>query len=234
VTRRAPARPAAWHATATGKLRLESDRDAVEREFPSLTFQLDAEGNVALEGDVTVQIGERHEIFRTARVGVRFPPDYPARGPLATVAPGTFIAHAGRTFSDRHIDEHGVCCLELGSSWDSGDPNALVSWLRNFVLFIHRQFIYDRNGGVWPGPEWKHGADGWAQFVEESLEQFGLVPKFVANIMGPSTGRRAPCPCGSGRPFAQCHKTTVSGVIRSVPDRERWAVARKLAKRAVG
>jgi hypothetical protein len=229
VTRRVLTKRTAWHEGAIGKRRFESDRDAVEMEFPTLAFCIDEDGNVTLEGDVTIEIGKKHEIFRTARVIVRFSPDYPARGPLATVAPGTFIAHPGKTFSDRHIDERGVCCLELGSSWDSGDANGLVRWLRNFVLFIHRQFIYDRNGGVWPGPEWKHGTDGWVQFVEESLEQFGLVPKFVASVMGSSTGRRGPCPCGSGRSYAQCHKTTVADVLRSVPDRERWAVARKLS-----
>jgi hypothetical protein len=189
----------------------------LEHEFPQLTFGV-SDGIAKLVGPVSVNIGKRYEIIRTAEVRVEFPAAYPNSEPDGFIAKGTFAPHPGKLFADRHMSKGGWCCLELPaeSSWDPKDPDGLRKWLTNFVLFIHRQFLYDINGGKWPGPEWEHGARGWAQFVRRNLDK-KYWPIFIDIARSVPGLRRQACPCGSGKSFAQCHKHFVDEFMARLP-----------------
>lgn len=210
---------AQWHAAADGQARLQSDLAMVATEFPSLKFSLDKDNYATLTGTIAVNIGKGHEIIREANVTVLFDRDYPQSEPDGFIAKGTFYPRPGKLFADRHMSKGGWCCLELPaeSSWDAKDPDGLRKWLTNFVLFVHRQFLYDINDGVWPGPEWEHGSRGWAQFVLEKMNP-ELLGAFVGLIRGARHRRKDACPCGSGKRFAPCHKRELDQLLSVLPN----------------
>jgi hypothetical protein len=209
--------------------RLRRDIATAIAEFPSLQLVEEVGGKITLQGEVPVTIGTKHGIIRTANITVRFVSNYPKSEPQGWIEPGTFNSHDGKTFFDRHIASDGRCCLDLPvmSSWTSRDPDALVKWLCNFVLFVHRQFIYDLNGGRWPGPEWKHGSHGWAQYV---VEQVGpnVVPTLLSVFRGNPPPRKSPCPCGSAIIWAHCHKRSVNDIIKALPFDDRQEIMKLL------
>jgi hypothetical protein len=219
----------AWYLTPRGRARLESDKKLLAPKYACLEFFPDDEF-VSIYGNISVAIGTRHGIVRTAPVLIVLPRNYPQAGPWAFIDPETFKVHSGKTLSDRHFGADGNCCLEIVSSWNADEPNALLRWVENFVLFIHRQFIYDGNGGVWPGPEWKHGLSGRIQFVEESLSP-NLIGAFACSILTEPPRRKSPCPCGSGKPYAACHKRQVNELVSKLPSAKRKDVAVALQRR---
>jgi hypothetical protein len=209
-----------WYEGAAGRSRLQADLDMVAGEFPSLELTYTKTRKYAiLKGTIAVNIGSRHEIIREAPVSVMFPSDYPNVEPDGFISEGTFAAHPGKMFADRHMTETGWCCLELpaDSLWDANDPDALRKWLTNFVFFVHRQFLYDINGGIWPGPEWEHGDKGWAQFILEKIDTL-LIPVFMRRLRESPYQRHSPCPCGSTNVFAQCHKRDLDHLLKQLPN----------------
>lgn len=212
------AAPTQWHTTDAGRQRLDLDLAMLKAEFPSLTFAVESNGTAKLKGPVSVNIGKRHGITRTAEAAVAFESDYPKSEPIGYLRKSTFKPYPGKTMSDRHMSEDGWCCLDLPgtSSWEPSDQDGLRKWLTNFVLFVHRQFLYDIIGGKWPGPEWEHGAGGWAQFVRLHLNRrYWQVLVDVVRAVPGVRGR--PCPCASGKPFAKCHKRFVDAFLRRLP-----------------
>ncbi len=212
------AAPIQWHTTDAGRQRLELDLTVLKEEFSSLTFSVEDDGTAKLEGPVSVSIGNRYGIIRTAEAIIAFEADYPKSEPIGYVQKDTFKPHPGKTMKDRHMSEGGWCCLNLPgtSSWDPSDEDGLRKWLTNFVLFVHRQFLYDINGGKWLGPEWEHGTRGWAQFVRLHLDR--RYWQILVDIARAVPGlRRRPCPCGSGKPLAGCHKRSVDAFLRRLP-----------------
>ena len=138
--------------------------------------------------------------------------------PIGFIEKGTFAPHLGKIFADRHMNEHGWCCLNLPaeSSWDTNDKDGLRKWLTNLVFFIHKQFIYDATGN-WPGPQCEHGSGGWAQYVEKTLDPI-FIPAFIGLARGTAYGRNDPCPCDSGSQFAQCHKRMLDDLFATLPN----------------
>lgn len=208
-----------WHEGTRGQSRLHSDRAMVAAEFPSLKLVFTKNNDAALVGTIAVNIGKRHEITREAKVSIIFDNNYPNSEPDGFIEKGTFSPLPGKLFADRHMHKSGWCCLELPaeSSWDPKDPDALRKWLTNFVFFVHRQFLYDINGGVWPGPEWEHGEKGWAQFVLEKMDS-RLMTAFVDLLRGKHYRRGDICPCGSAKRFAQCHKRDLDQLLALLPN----------------
>lgn len=217
--------------TGEGRRRFDLDWAAVSAKYRSLDYLREGSA-LCIYGNITVQIGTRGDILRTAPILVVLPLNYPISEPLGFVDPETFKKHPEKSLSDRHFNEQGRCCFELISSWDPGDERALFKWIENFVLFIHRQFIYDANGGRWPGPEWKHAGDGWIEYVEETLPAL-LIPALASAIVWRGPRRRAACVCGSGKSYASCHKREVDNVIGQIHSLHRREVGRKLLARHV-
>jgi hypothetical protein len=194
---------------------LAHERALVEREYPTLTYRIDDEaGSVHLEGTLVYRLA--CGIPRDVPVRIDFPFDYPRREPRALDVAGLFEHSLDRHFAT----DDGVCCLWLPpkSRWDPSDPNTLLTFLDEVVVFFDRQLVYDAGGRVeWPGPQYGHRLDGYEQWI---AEEFGdeqalriFVPILKAHV---KIGRNEKCPCGSGRKFKKCHNEKIEQIRRGV------------------
>jgi hypothetical protein len=184
------------------------DRALVAKFYPSLEFRMDSEKEIAsLEGALilTAECGIRTEIATV----VRFPWDYPGTEPVPFDAAKRFHAAPGKHLTDRHLGSDGQCCLWLPpcSLWDSANPEGLREFLDELAVFFDRQLIYDVTG-IWPGPSYDHGIDGYLEFIRERLGDDSRFSDLLIPIitMQSEVGPNAPCPCGSGKKFKKCHR----------------------------
>ncbi|MFY9619721.1 MAG: SEC-C metal-binding domain-containing protein [Pyrinomonadaceae bacterium] len=213
--RREAARTKTWFERAEGATRLAYDQQLVAREYPSLSFRIDREsGDVYLEGNLVYR--SESGIPTEVPVQVNFPFDYPNREPRAFDVAGLFEHSLDRHFAN----DEGACCLWLPpkSRWNPSDPDTLLTFLDEVVLFFHRQLIYDATGRKnWPGPQYGHRIDGYEQWIaevfgkEDALRAF--VPILNANL---KVGRNDRCPCQSGRKFKRCHAEILEDIRRNV------------------
>jgi len=210
---RTSSRPKAWYERASGAARLSHDRALVAGHYPTLSYRInEGEGRVYLEGPLIYVAG--CGIPTEVELRVDFPFDYPNGEPLAFDAADRFLPHD----MDRHFStKEGCCCLWLPpkSRWDPKDPDALLTFLDEVVVFFDRQLVYEAGGRVaWPGGEHAHGDVGYLEWV---AEEFGgdtaavtaLAPVFSGAV---SVGRNDPCPCGKGIKFKRCHAPAVERV----------------------
>jgi hypothetical protein len=210
------ARAKAWYERGEGVARLAHDRALVLREYPTLSYRIDeVAGAIYLEGTLIYRLA--CGIPTEVPVRIAFPRDYPRREPRAFDVARRF-AHG----LDRHMAiDDGACCLWLPpkSRWDAGDPDTLLTFLDEVVVFFHRQLVYDAGGQVeWPGPQYGHRFDGYEQWI---IEVFGdehalraFIPILKAHL---KIGRNEGCPCGSGRKFKKCHNEKIEQIRRGVP-----------------
>lgn len=202
--------PAPWYARDDGA-RLSHDRALVARGYPELDLRVDAERRrVTLEGHVVLKEATSGIPTRLA-TRIEFPPDYPAREPVAFEVGGRFPRGG-----DRHINEDdGSCCLWLPpkSKWNSADPDALEDFLNEVASFFERQLVYEASG-QWPGSQWDHGLAGYAEFVLEQLDGSSAVLDVLATTGEP--GPNARCPCGNGRKYKRCHSAAVARVEHAI------------------
>lgn len=219
-----------WYELKDGA-RLTHDRALIAERYPGLSYRIHAvskrvflEGNLILRGDAGVP--ERIEIR------IEFPDHYPREEPT--------VSEVGERFPhilDRHFHPNGACCLWLPpkSCWKGHDPDGLLSFLDEVVLFFDRQLICDVVG-YFPGPQWAHGYAGYIEYVQEHLRDHrlfvALVPVFTNDL---NPGRNDVCPCGSGRKFKHCHLDTVETIRLEVGSERLQAafrdfVASQLAK----
>lgn len=209
-------RAKAWYERGEGVARLAHDRALVEREYPTLEYRMDDEtGSAHLEG--TLVYLAACGIPTEVPIRIDFPFDYPRREPRAFD-----VARRFEHGLDRHLStDEGACCLWLPpqSRWDASDPDTLLTFLDEVVVFFDRQLVYDASGQVeWPGPEYGHRVDGYEQWIaeefgdEEALRAF--IPILNAHV---KVGRNEKCPCSSGRKFKKCHNEKIEQIRRGVP-----------------
>lgn len=195
--------------------RLERDRAIVAKLFPDWLWQFD-HGNATVEGVLTILYPSG--ISKSVDVLIHFPVRYPEREPAVYDIKHLFKPLPGRDLLDRHLNEHGFCCLWLSalSGWNLASEDALLTFLAQVVIFFDRQFIYDITG-KWPGPEWPHRNEAYALMVRERLgdELFSWFIGLVAGNKAPN--RNAECVCGSQRAYKICHKPIAAELIRIVP-----------------
>ncbi len=124
--------------------------------------------------------------------------------------------------SDRAMAEH----LRSDAAFDRNDTLAALSHIRQAV---------EHDAG------WKPGADrlGLFAFVQgdgqQALRLWRNIPQrqpicqtlttIMASGSGPSVGRNAPCPCGSGRKFKQCHQLKPSAPTATAEANWLWSKA---------
>ena len=205
----------AWYERGEGVARLAYDRALVQREYPTLGYRIDENaGLVHLEGILVYRAA--CGIPTEVPVRIDFPRDYPQHEPRALDVAGLFEHSLDRHFAT----DDGECCLWLPpkSRWDASDPNTLLTFLDEVVVFFHRQLVYDAGGQVgWPGPQYGHRIDGYEQWItEEFNDQQALrifIPILKAHL---KIGRNDKCPCGSGRKFKKCHNEKVEQIRRGV------------------
>jgi hypothetical protein len=208
-------RAKAWYERGEGVARLAHDRALVLREYPTLGFRIDEEsGSVHLEGNLVYRAA--CGIPTEVPVRVDFPQDYPLHEPRALDVAGRFEHSLDRHFAT----DDGVCCLWLRpmSRWDALDPDTLLTFLDEVVIFFHRQLVYDAGGQVeWPGPQYGHRLDGYEQWITEEFGDEGALSIFIPILKSHrKIGRNERCPCGSGRKFKKCHNEKVEQIRRAV------------------
>ncbi len=134
----------------------------VNEHYPGLAFHLDSEGRqMCLEGDFILEAD--CGVPTPIRIRIEFRSNYPVTEPVAYDAAGYFP-----TSLDRHILKDGQFCLWLPpcSPWNKDDPHRLLRFLDEVTVFLERQLVYDATGGtMWPGPQYKHGTDGYEEFM---------------------------------------------------------------------
>jgi hypothetical protein len=206
-----PARP--WYRRDNGA-RLAADTALVAENFPTLAFRIDEEAQlVLLEGPIVID--SACGIGTSIETKLIFPRSYPDVEPFAYDATQRFKPYAGKSIEDRHLYATGQCCLWLPplSLWSPSNPNALRDFLDQLVVFFDRQLIYD-DSGVWPGPAYEHGEQGYRQFIKEELQNDAaladaLSPAILRRV---SIGRNECCPCGSELKFKKCHLRIVEAI----------------------
>jgi len=203
-----------WYERDQGS-RLAHDRALVDEHYPELRYRADDyAGRVWLEGTITL----RTESGIPTRIDTRveFPEDYPSQEPRVYETAGRFPRDP-----DRHLLSDGRCCLWLDpeSKWDSEDPDALLSFLDETVLFFERQLIRELYPDApWPGGQRAHGAAGYLEYVQELLDGNRRLLTSLTPVLagGVRVGRNAPCPCGGGSKYKNCCMGRVQEIKRRV------------------
>lgn len=139
----------------------------------------------------------------------------------------------------RHLFADGSFCMGFGMTGPPPllDANTAASWWALLRGYLELQVIADLTGEWDPRYERAHGKE--AVFVEEILEHVTLVFPWIREAIqsgairpseraGRVTGRRAPCPCGSGRQVRDCHEQVLASVlegaeIRGQLEEQAWA-----------
>lgn len=194
-----------------GSARLAHDAAIVLEMQPGLRHEEQADGRMALVGEIEVRTesGVPHRI--PSRID--FPPDYPRTEPVA-LETGNRFPHT----TDRHFysKPDGRCCLwlDVASEWRPRDPDALRHFLDQLATFYHRQLILDVDlDAGWPGREHVHGG---AAYVEHLMGRWGMSRGALRRMTPALEGRvsrSGRCPCGSGRRFRRCHQTEVDEFV---------------------
>jgi hypothetical protein len=209
-------RPKAWHERSEGIIRLAHDRALVAREYPTLNYHIDDDsGVVTLEGKLVYRAA--CGIPTEVPVRIDFPFDYPHHEPLAYDSGGLFEHSADRHFAT----DDGQCCLWLPpkSCWNPTDPDTLLTFLHEVVVFFDRQLVYDATGRKnWPGGNYGHGIGGWREWIAEVIGDDRVLQVFIPILKSnEKVGRNESCRCGSGRKFKRCHADVIENIRRKVP-----------------
>ncbi|MGA9142171.1 MAG: SEC-C domain-containing protein [Candidatus Acidiferrales bacterium] len=179
-----------------------------------LAFRIDGETQlVLLEGSLAIR--SDCGISTSIETKLIFPRNYPEVEPRVFDATQRFKPYPGKTIEDRHLYSTGQCCLWLPpqTPWRSSNPYALRDLLDQVVVFFDRQLIYD-DTGVWPGPAYAHGEQGYRQFIQEELQNDpdltdALTPVILRKVL---VGRNESCPCGGILKFKKCHLRIVEEI----------------------
>jgi hypothetical protein len=227
-----PTRPESqsWYERDDGA-RLDQDQALIAEHYPELHFQVDHEKS-RVEIDGLLRLVADCGITTPIHVRLVFPDDYPDAEPRAFDI-GARFPHD----SDHHFFTDGQCCLwlDLDSGWDRSNPNALLSFLDQLVLFFDRQLTYEATGS-WPGGERPHGRNSATIDLvldlinRDSQLLDALMPTFANRS---TVGRNSSCPCGNAKKFKRCHLGIVEHVSRRIGlDRLRQAAQWQLASQS--
>jgi hypothetical protein len=182
----------------------------LEAEHPRLALEFLSQRGAEAKGVVELECpdGTLEEI----RVRIVFPPDHPAVGPVAFDA-----AKRWTPALERHIlGDHSFCLyLEGVQAPDVATTAGLAGWLRDLVLFLQQQLIFDATGRF-PGPEWAHGRAAYAQHLIDLLDDVPLERRhtFLDAVWDGKAERNWPCPCGSTRKVKRCHLDQIAEIKR--------------------
>lgn len=190
-----------WHERDRGS-RLAHDKALVGEHYPGLLYRMDDYSRrVSLEGGITLRTESGIPIKMAARV--EFPGEYPNREPVVYETAGRFPRDP-----DRHMLPEGRCCLWLRpeSKWDPKDPDSLLHFLDETVLFFERQLIHELYPDApWPGGARAHGLLGYAEYISDLLGDDSLLSALTPVLTGVvRVGRNTLCPCGSGTKYKRC------------------------------
>lgn len=201
-----------------GDARLDHDKAIVAELAPDLHHEVQADGHMALVGDLVVKT-DSGVPFRIA-TQIDFPDAYPEREPIARD-----IANRFSHEDDRHFSRGDECCLwlDVETKWRPRDPDALRIFLHELVIFFTRQLIIDAQPTKgYRGPQRAHGG---AAYVDHMVERWRMplteLPRMRKALAG-EVSRNARCPCGNGNRYRKCHREQILQFrTRIDPDRLR-------------
>lgn len=205
--------------TADVLARYEADAAVIADVFPKLKHHilLSRQGAYAA-GDVDVDVGAG--AFEAVPLHLAFRPPYPLVPPT--------VYYRGKRWApniDRHLMSDRSFCLWLAlvDQPDVTRPEELKHFLLGLLPFLRDQFVFD-DLGAWPGEEWAHGAE--AAYSQHIIETLGLDSPAQLRRLWPYLHgqRRKPanlCPCGSQRPYQDCHQAPVGLLIGLMNQLER-------------
>jgi ubiquitin-protein ligase len=142
----------------------------------------------------------------TISVEITFPNDYPKREPKIHETGGRF-----KPDYKRHINSvDGTFCLWIPeeSKWNWKDPDAILTWFNEVIIFLDRQLIYEVVH-EWTGPQRRHGDEGRIDYLMERTGCDELSARLALTLSREGRGsieRQTKCPCESGRIWNKCHR----------------------------
>jgi hypothetical protein len=188
----------------------------VREHYPGLRHRVDDyAGRAWLEGTMTLRT--ESGVPKRFRARVEFPKGYPDREPRIYETAGRFPRDP-----DRHMLPDGMCCLWLGpeSKWDPKDPDCLLRFLDEAILFFERQLIHEMYPDEpWPGGEREHYAQGYVEYVLELLDGDKDLLSALAPALAGTTrvGRNDLCPCRrEGKKYKKCCLRRVEAIKERV------------------
>ena len=181
----------------------DSDRWKQEQEIASALLDdfeagIDSNQTAYIRGTFGVY-SEHGHLSESATLRI----EYPKTFPLRNQPPSVYLeSHWYRWMNteDSHIEIIGRLCLVVPceSGIDFAAPTSLNDLFAIIHTFLFKQRIYQKRlarvritGGIakWPGEDRSHGEQG----LREAIQAMGRI------------GRNAPCPCGSGQKYKNCH-----------------------------
>lgn len=193
--------------------RLGADGELVRTQYPGLSLVRN-NGTAEFVGSIT--IGSESGIKTPIQTRIVAPHGYPDEEPTAFD-----VAERFPRAPDAHMNPDGSCCLWLGwdSGWDGRQPDAILTFIDQLVVFLHKQLLYEATGRKrWPGDARGHAQDGYKEYVAEVLSIApALLPGFLPLLAAWSDADKyLLCPCGSRRKLQWCHAEAVEGLFRRV------------------
>jgi hypothetical protein len=196
-----------WHASETGRARLEHDEAVVREHQPQMRYEHQADGALWLVGDFLLytQSGIPHQIPTV----IEFAYDYPRHEPIARDVAGRFQHDADHHF----IGDHACLWLkQLESEWRRDDRDALQLFLDQLTIFYFRQLVMESDpSGQYPGRARPHGyAPAYVEILSERLQLPQAAVRRMRSALAGDLRRSARCPCGSRLPYRACHRDAIS------------------------
>ena len=118
-----------------------------------------------------------------------------------------------------HIYYDGELCLEVPTKvaieWMK-NPN-LLTFVNQFVLPWFYSYEYYMRHKQYPFGVREHGLDGWFQhyYDEFKVRSSEQVIALLRGVVSAPYFSHEKCPCGSGKPYSECHKPQIMGMKNS-------------------
>lgn len=198
-------------------------RDALAAQYPMLHL-VDGAASPVLRGSIAIEHDGRELIWFAVEIDL---------GPLGTGALPAVREIGGRIpwIIDRHVLPDGSACVCLPEDYFLRNPGSfdLLTFLDGPVrsYFIGQALV--EQGERWPQGEWRHGADGRADWFKEFLD--GLSPQqwraYLETLAVKDLKGHLICPCGSERRVRHCHLPFLRLIrIAIPPERARELLGR--------
>jgi hypothetical protein len=152
-------------------------------------------------------IHRKVELQDTFNLIFRFPQNYPVEPPLV-------IEVDGKIAKGYHHYSNGTLCLAAPAEYNI--VFAKTPTLENFILDLLNPYlagwIWHKQFGDMPWGERSHGWTGLCESYQELLKignKENVIP-FLKQLAKGEIPQRVGCPCGSGKPYRNCHKKIVN------------------------
>lgn len=192
-----------------------------------MRYEVQPDGAMWLVGDflLETQSGIPHRIPTV----IEFPRDYPRHEPIAHDITSRFQHDADHHF----IGDRACLWLKpVESKWQRNDPDALQTFLDELLIFYFRQLAMENDpAGGYPGPARAHGfPPAYVEVLTERLRIPRAAIRRMRHALAGSVRRSAPCPCGSGMRYRECHRSEISRFLSEVPPEQLTQLVAYLAQ----